>query len=87
MKPRWYGPVVFGLTALLSQSPALPPPFPAAPAQAEERTAFQTAQPWNPAGNLPADVAIAYGIDPSLPDRVRTWRERGYRVQIGRAHV
>ncbi|HNC23331.1 MAG TPA: hypothetical protein PLU52_03930, partial [Opitutaceae bacterium] len=82
MKPRWYGPVVFGLTALLSQSPALPPPFPAAPAQAEERTAFQTAQPWNPAGNLPADVAIAYGIDPSLPDRVRTWRERGYRVHM-----
>lgn len=52
------------------------------PAQAQERTCFQTGQPWSPQGNLPADVAIAYGIDPGLPARVRSWREHGYRVHL-----
>jgi hypothetical protein len=77
-----------GITAALALTLTLAAeksPVPAAvsdPAQAQERTCFQTAQPWTPQGNLPADVAIAYGIDAGLPERVRTWREHGYRVHL-----
>ena len=34
------------------------------------------------AGNLRSDVAIVYGIDPGLPKRIATWRERGYRIHV-----
>src|SRR6185369_15521537 len=57
-------------------------PFPADPAQHLERTSFQTSQPWSPNGNLRADVAMVYGIDKTLPDRVKSWRDRGYRVHL-----
>ena len=65
-------------------SAAAPDPaaFPADPKQGLERTVFQTAAPWSSDGNLPADVAIAYGIDPTLPQRVQTWRNRGYKVHM-----
>jgi hypothetical protein len=61
---------------------AAPPPFPADPAQYLERTSFQTSQPWSPLGNLRADVAMVYGIDKTLPERVKSWRDRGYRVHL-----
>ena len=76
------------LLALLSATAAstlaaeLPPPFPADPNQALERTCFQTAEPWSNFGNLRSDVAIVYGIDPKLPDRIQTWRDRGYRIHV-----
>lgn len=60
----------------------LPPPFPQDPAEVLERTCFQTGQGWSPNGNLRSDVAIVYGIDPGLPERIRTWRERGYRIHV-----
>ena len=59
-----------------------PPAFPAEPSQLLERTSFQTSQRWSPQGNLRADVAMVYGIDNSLPDRVKSWRDRGYRVHL-----
>jgi hypothetical protein len=31
---------------------------------------------------LRSDVAIVYGIDPKLSDRIQTWREHGYRIQV-----
>lgn len=58
----------------------LPPPFPNDPGSIEERTCFQTAEAWNPKGNLRSDVALVYGIDAKLPDRIKSWRDRGYRV-------
>ncbi len=61
---------------------ANPPAFPADPSQAQERTSFQTGQSWSPLGNLPADVAMVYGIDARLPERVQSWRDRGYRVHL-----
>lgn len=71
------------LTALVSTAAAqLPPAFPADPAQPQERTSFQTSKPWSPQGNLRSDVAMVYGIDPSLPERMKTWRDRGYRVHV-----
>ncbi|MGO8680401.1 MAG: hypothetical protein ACLQU6_05740 [Limisphaerales bacterium] len=57
-------------------------PFPADPDQGLERTCFQTASPWGNAGNLRSDVAIVYGIDPGLPERLQGWRQRGYRVHV-----
>lgn len=60
----------------------LPPAFPADPAQTLERTCFQTSRPWSPQGNLRSDVALVYGIDKSLPERVESWRKRGYRVHL-----
>ncbi len=59
-----------------------PSPFGSDPAQALERTCFQTGQGWSPAGNLRSDVAIVYGIDRRLPDRIQTWREHGYRIHV-----
>jgi hypothetical protein len=59
-----------------------PPAFPSDPDQALERTCFQTTSPWSSAGNLRSDVAIVYGIDPGLPQRIKTWRDRGYRIHL-----
>lgn len=61
---------------------ANPPPFPKDPAQELERTCFQTGGAWSEAGNLRSDVAIVYGIDPGLPARIATWRDRGYRIHV-----
>lgn len=57
-------------------------PFPADPQQHLERTCFQTGGAWSPNGNLRSDVAIVYGIDPGLPGRIQTWRDRGYRIHV-----
>ena len=38
--------------------------------------------PWSPLGNLRADVAMVYGIGNGLAERVRGWRDRGYRVHL-----
>lgn len=74
--------LVFLLLAPAVFSHAGPPAFPIDPKQSLERTAFQTAAPWSSNGNLPADVAIAYGIDATLPARVQSWRDRGYTVHM-----
>ena len=57
-------------------------PFPPDPQQVLERTCFQTGGAWSEAGNLRSDVAIVYGIDPGLPQRIQTWRDRGYRIHV-----
>jgi hypothetical protein len=49
---------------------------------ADERTCFQTAAPFSGIGDIGADVAIAYGINRELTNRVQTWREHGYHVQM-----
>lgn len=61
---------------------AVEAPFANDPAQASERTCFQTSKYWNEGGNLRADVALVYGIDSSLPDRIKTWRDHGYRIHV-----
>ncbi|MBN2841598.1 MAG: hypothetical protein JXM68_00820 [Sedimentisphaerales bacterium] len=57
-------------------------PFPEDPQQILERTCFQTGSAWSINGNLRSDVAIVYGIDPGLPERIKTWRDRGYRIHV-----
>jgi hypothetical protein len=59
-----------------------PPAFPEDSGQILERTSFQTSKGWSEQGNLRADVAMVYGIDRSLPERVKSWRDRGYRVHL-----
>ena len=46
------------------------------------RLSFQTLQPWTPRTNINGDIAMVYGIDDSMPDRIKSWRDRGYRVQL-----
>lgn len=74
--------VAASLLALSLPAAEAPPPFPLDPAQPLERTCFQTGQSWSPAGNLRSDVAIVYGIDSALPQRIETWRARGYRIHV-----
>ena len=66
----------------LAQATAQSLPFPPDPAQALERTCFQTGGPWKETSNLRSDVAIVYGIDPGLSNRIDTWRNRGYRIHV-----
>ncbi len=56
--------------------------LPTEPEQILERTCFQTGNAWSEAGNLRSDVAIVYGIDPGLPQRIQTWRDHGYRIHV-----
>ncbi len=52
------------------------------PQQGLERTCFQTHAPWRGDCNLRADVAIVYGFDSSLAQRIQSWRDHGYRVHL-----
>lgn len=81
MNPRHLPSALLALLPAISVA-ELPPPFPKDPAQTLERTCFQTSRPWSPQGNLRSDVALVYGIDKSLPERVAGWRDRGYRVHL-----
>lgn len=52
------------------------------PRQLEERTCFQVELKYADNINLCSDVAIVYGIDRGLPNRIKTWRDRGYRIHV-----
>jgi len=53
-----------------------------APLQDQERTVFQTGSTYQDRIDLRADVAIVYGFDKTMPDRVKAWRAKGYRVHL-----
>lgn len=59
-----------------------PPAFPTDPQQHLERTCFQTSASWSGIANLRSDVALCYGIGADLPQRIQTWRDRGYRIHV-----
>jgi hypothetical protein len=71
----------FVAASLAGAAPA-EPPFPTDPQQALERTCFQTGRAWSEETDLRSDVAIVYGIDPGLPQRIQTWRDHGYRIHV-----
>src|SRR5882724_915768 len=50
--------------------------------QKEERLSFQTQEPYRPRVHLNADVAMVYGIDKTMPDRIKTWRDQGYILHV-----
>ena len=52
------------------------------PADLQDSLSFQTSPGWSPRANLNADVALVYGIGRNLPERMQSWREHGYHVQV-----
>ncbi len=50
--------------------------------RSEERLSFQTHAPWSPRINLNGDVAMVYGIGPSLKQNLDSWRDHGYKLQV-----
>ncbi|MGC8640990.1 MAG: hypothetical protein ACP5XB_14080, partial [Isosphaeraceae bacterium] len=48
------------------------------PDQSLERTSFQTGARWDSGLQLPADVAMCYGVGRGLAPRIKTWKEHGY---------
>jgi hypothetical protein len=48
----------------------------------EGRLSFQTHDPYRPRVHLNADVAMVYGIDKTLPHRIKTWRDKGYTIHV-----
>lgn len=75
---RALAPVALATLAAADQ----PVTFATDPGQSLERTCFQTGASWGETFNLRSDVAIVYGIDPNLPERMQTWRDHGYRVHV-----
>jgi hypothetical protein len=78
---RLVGVSVFGLACALTAAEP-PTAFSTDPDQVLERTCFQTSAPWGEKADLRSDVAICYGIDTNLPNRIATWREHGYRIHV-----
>lgn len=50
--------------------------------RAEEATGFQESHAYDESIDLRTDFVMAYGVDQTLPERIRRWRERGYRVHL-----
>ena len=76
-KSVWFGIALLGF-GIWHSIRALP----AEERAADERLTFQTHARWSPRIHLNADVAMVYGIDPSLPERIETWKQHGYRIQV-----
>ncbi len=53
-----------------------------APSHANDTMIFQTQNGWTPRVNVEAGTVMAYGINEQLPDRIRSWKEHGYRVTV-----
>ena len=47
-----------------------------------DNTSFQTGAPWSPDLDIGSDEVMVYGVNPSFPDRVKGWREKGYAVSM-----
>lgn len=75
---------VFVLASFAGEAGAADPPAaktitrPADPGRARERTSFQTHSGWEPTLQLGSDVAMCYGIDKTLPERIAQWKAQGY---------
>lgn len=48
----------------------------------EERTGFQESAPYRAAYDLQTDFIMVYGIDNTMPERIRQWKEKGYIVHL-----
>jgi hypothetical protein len=43
---------------------------------------FQTSQGWSPRVNVESGTVMVYGIDSTMPERIKSWRDHGYRVTV-----
>ncbi len=50
--------------------------------KAGDFTCFQTGSGYSPALDIASDVAVVYGTDPGLPERIKGWREQGYAISM-----
>ncbi|MEV5025152.1 hypothetical protein [Paenibacillus sp. LPE1-1-1.1] len=48
----------------------------------EERTGFQESAPYRASYDLQTDFIMVYGIDDTMPERIRQWKEKGYIVHL-----
>lgn len=48
----------------------------------EERTGFQEVEAYKPSYDLQTDFVMVYGIDDSMPERIKQWKEKGYVVHL-----
>lgn len=48
----------------------------------ELKTGYQEVAPWSPKLDLQCDFVMAYGIDDTLEQRIKVFREKGYRVHL-----
>jgi hypothetical protein len=75
---------LLGTLSLVVPANAQTPPAsqPTDDRRAGQRLSFQTEKGWSPRENLNADVAMCYGIDKTLPQRLASWRDHGYIVEL-----
>jgi hypothetical protein len=52
------------------------------PSKTQDRLIFQTGKEWSPRANINADTVMVYGLDDTTSERIRSWREHGYRVTV-----
>ncbi|MHB0998869.1 MAG: hypothetical protein ACYC27_06450 [Armatimonadota bacterium] len=52
------------------------------PDQIKERTSFQEAGPYGDKIDIKSDVVMVYGVDTGMPDRIKLWKEKGYRIHV-----
>lgn len=74
--------ILFLMTGWICAAADFLPALPVDLGQTLERTCFQTGGAYSDLANLRSDVAIVYGIDAKLPERIATWRDRGYRIHV-----
>ena len=43
---------------------------------------FQSSAPWSPRLNVDADVAMVYGVTPTTAERMKSWRDHGYTINL-----
>lgn len=48
----------------------------------EELTGYQAGDPYRESVDLQCDFVMVYGIDPTMPERIRQYREKGYVVHL-----
>ncbi|MCJ7840037.1 hypothetical protein MUB24_03745 [Lederbergia sp. NSJ-179] len=48
----------------------------------EERTGFQEVAAYQPSYDLQTDFVMVYGIDESMPERIKEWKDKGYVVHL-----
>lgn len=49
-----------------------------------KKTSFQIAALWKAEYDVRLDIAVVYGVDDSFEERVKGYRERGYRIKARR---
>ena len=69
-------------TALILALAAIAGAAAQSPRRADDTLIFQTQMGWSPRVNVEAGTVMAYGINEGLPDRIRSWRDHGYRVTV-----